>query len=62
MEAIDYLRKKNDIDGRIKIENDSLARAFQMIVRNSEDIVIFEGVDVARMAEKGKVFGKGEFT
>lgn len=57
MEAIDCLRKKNDIDNKIKIENDSLARAFRAVVEKSDDIVMLDGADIAKLAEKGKVFG-----
>lgn len=57
MEAIDYLRQKSDIRREIKLDDDLLSRTFQMVIQNAEDIVAFDGIDLARIVEKGKVFG-----
>lgn len=57
MEAVDFLRQKSDISRAISLDDESLNMAFRMIAENMDDILMFDGIDMAKMAKKGKAFG-----
>lgn len=57
MEVVDFLRQKSDIRRAISLDDESLNMAFRMIAENMDDILMLDGIDMVKMAKKGKVFG-----
>jgi len=57
MDVIDYLKTKSDTNRMIPLDDKTIDIAFRMITENIDDVLTFDGIDLERIAEKGKVFG-----
>lgn len=57
MDTIDYLRRRSDTNRMISLDDKTIDMAFRMITENIDDVLTFDGIDLERIAEKGKVFG-----
>lgn len=57
MDAISYLRKKSDANRMISLDDKTIDVAFRIIAENIDDVLTFDGIDLAKIIEKGKVFG-----
>lgn len=57
MDTIDYLRRGPDTNRMISLDDKTIDMAFRIIAENIDDVLTFDGIDLAKIIEKGKVFG-----
>lgn len=57
MDTLEFMKSRTDVSRQISLDDESIDAAFRMIAENIEDVLAFDGVDIAELARKGKVFG-----